>query len=230
MSGFQAAIFDLDGVLVDSAKAHFVAWRQLADELGIAFTEHDNEALKGLDRTASLRAILALGGRALADDTMAALAERKNRYYLDLVERMSPADQLPGAEALACLARASGLKCALASASRNAPLLLARVGLAPLFDFVADAGTIPRSKPAPDIFLACSAALGVAPAACLAFEDAAAGVEAINAAGMFAVGIGDPRILVGARITFPDTAAVDLPALLRASPTASGFTQDQTRG
>ena len=215
MSRFQAAIFDLDGVLVDSAKAHFVAWRRLAGELGIAFTEHDNEALKGLDRIASLRTILALGRRAVADDAMAALAARKNGYYLDLVTQMSPADQLPGADALVRLARASGLKCAVASASRNARLLLERVGLAPLFDFVADSGAVARGKPAPDIFLACSAALGVAPAACLAFEDAAAGIEAIVAAGMFPVGIGDPVILKGARITFPSTSAVDLPALLR---------------
>ena len=216
MSGFQAAIFDLDGVLVDSAKAHFVAWRRLADELGIAFTEHDNEALKGLDRMASLRTILALGRQAVADDAMAALAARKNGYYLDMIRHMSPADQLPGAEDLVRSARASGLKCAVASASRNAPLLLERVGLAPQFDFVADAGAVACGKPAPDIFLACSAAFGVAPAACLAFEDAAAGIEAIIAAGMFAVGIGDPAILKEARITFPNTSAVDLPALLRA--------------
>jgi len=216
MSGFQAAIFDLDGVLVDSAKAHFVAWRRLADELGIVFTEHDNEALKGLDRITSLRTILALGGRTVADDEMAKLAARKNGYYLDMIRQMSPADQLPGADALVRSARASHLKCAVASASRNAPLLLERSGLGPLIDFVADPGAIARGKPAPDIFLACSAALGVDPVACLAFEDAAAGIEAIVAAGMFAVGIGDPEILKGARITFPTTSAVDLAALLQA--------------
>jgi beta-phosphoglucomutase len=216
VSRFQAAIFDLDGVLVDSAKAHFVAWRRLAGELGIAFTKHDNEMLKGLDRMASLRTILALGGQDIADDEMATLAARKNGYYLDLISRMSPADQLPGAKALVRSAKARGLKCAVASASRNAPKLLERVGLAPLLDFVADSGAVARGKPAPDIFLACSAALGVQPAACIAFEDAAAGIEAILAAGMFAVGIGDPAILNGAMITFPDTSVVDLPALLRA--------------
>ena len=214
MTPFEAAIFDLDGVLVDSAKAHFVAWKRLADELGIAFNEHDNEALKGLDRMASLRTILALGSRTVSDDETVELAARKNGYYLDIISRMSPADQLPGAKALVRSAKARGLKCAVASASRNAPLLLERVGLAPLFDFVADSGAVARGKPAPDIFLACSTALEVPPAACLAFEDAAAGIEAILAAGMFAVGIGDPAILKGARITFPDTLAVDLPALL----------------
>lgn len=214
MSRFKAAIFDLDGVLVDSARAHFIAWRRLAHELGIAFTERDNEALKGLDRMASLRTILALGDQDLAEDELAALAERKNLDYLDIVNRMSAADQLPGAEKLVRSAKAKGLGCAVASASRNARLLLERVGLLSLFDYVADAGAVARGKPAPDIFLDCSSALGVTPAECLAFEDAVAGIAAIKAAGMFAVGIGDPKILDGARIVFPNTSAVDLAALM----------------
>ncbi|HJP69186.1 MAG TPA: beta-phosphoglucomutase [Sphingomicrobium sp.] len=214
MSRFKAAIFDLDGVLVDSAKAHFIAWQRLAHELGIVFTERDNEALKGLDRLASLRTILALGGHNLAEDELAALAQRKNLDYLKIVNRMSATDQLPGAEKLVRSAKTNGLSCAVASASRNARLLLERVDLLYLFDYVADAATVARGKPAPDIFLDCSSALGVAPAECLAFEDAVAGIAAIKAAGMYAVGIGDPKILDGATITFPTTSAVDLPALL----------------
>lgn len=214
MSRFQAAIFDLDGVLVDSAKAHFLSWARLARELGIPFTQEDNEALKGIDRMGSLERILAIGGQRYSDEEMAELARRKNAHYLELVMSMSPTDQLPGAEALVREARLRGLKCAVASASRNAPLLLKRVGLAPLFDFIADAGAVARGKPAPDIFLACSNALGVAPNACLAFEDAAAGIEAILAAGMFAIGIGDPAILAHANITFPAASAVDLAGLL----------------
>jgi beta-phosphoglucomutase len=201
--------------LVDSAKAHFAAWRRLADELGIAFSEEDNEALKGVDRMGSLRMILALGARDASGEEMAALAARKNGYYLDAVSKMSAADQLPGAETLVCSARAAGLRCAVASASRNAPLLLKQVGMTTLFEFVAVAGLVARGKPAPDLFLACSDALGAAPVECLAFEDAAAGIEAIVAAGMVAVGIGDPAALRGARVTFPATSAVDLPALLR---------------
>jgi beta-phosphoglucomutase len=214
MSRFHAAIFDLDGVLADSAIAHYAAWRRLADELGIAFTPHDNEALKGVDRMGSLRRILALGGQARSDAEMLALAARKNGYYLEAITHMSPADLLPGAEPLVRAAKAAGLGCAVASVSRNAPLLLDRLGIAPLFDFVADAGAIPRGKPAPDIFLACAAALGVAPAACLGFEDAVAGIEAIRAAGMYAVGIGDAAMLKEAAIVYPTTAAVDLAALL----------------
>jgi HAD superfamily hydrolase (TIGR01509 family) len=127
---------------------------------------------------------------------------------------MSPADLLPGAEALVHSAKAAGLACAVASASRNAPLLLDRLGIAPLFDFVADAGAIAQGKPAPDIFLACAAALHVGPSDCIGFEDAAAGITAIRAAGMYAVGIGDAAVLAEADIVYPTTAAVDLGALL----------------
>jgi beta-phosphoglucomutase len=214
MSRFAAAIFDLDGVLADSATAHYAAWRRLADELGIVFTQHDNEALKGVDRMGSLRHILAIGNRTLPEDEMAALATRKNGYYLEAVADMSPADLLPGAEALVRAAKARGLRCAVASASRNAPMLLDRLGIAPLFDFVADAGAIANGKPAPDIFLACSDALDADPANCIGFEDAAAGILAIRAAGMFAVGIGAADVLVGADIVYPTTAAVDLDSLL----------------
>lgn len=215
MKRFDAAIFDLDGVLADSAAAHFIAWKRIADALGIAFDESANEALKGVDRMGSLRHILALGGRTIAEAEMAAIAARKNGYYLEAVARMTPADLLPGAERLVLDAKAAGLRCAVASASRNAPALLDRLGIASRFDFIADAGAIARSKPAPDIFLACAEALGVKPDRAVGFEDAAAGVEAIRAAGMFAVGIGDPRVLDRADLVYPSTAAVDLAALLR---------------
>lgn len=214
MTRFKAAIFDLDGVLADSAVAHFAAWRRIADSLGIAFTERDNEALKGVDRMGSLRHILALGDVSLPPEQCEALAARKNGYYLDAVTLMGPDDVLPGARQLVTDARTAGLLCAVASASRNAPLLLDRLALTPLFDFVADAGAIGNPKPAPDIFLACAAALGVAPAAAIGFEDAAAGIAAIKAAGMMAVGIGDPHQLAQADIVYRSTADVDLAALL----------------
>lgn len=210
----RAAIFDLDGVLADSARAHFAAWQRIAHGLGIAFDEADNEALKGVDRMGSLRHILALGDVELSDDEMAVLAARKNGHFLDAVAAMGPADVLPGAARLLADARGAGLRCAVASASRNALLLLDRIGIADQFDYVADAGQIARPKPAPDIFLACAEALGVAADEAIGFEDAAAGVAAIKAAGMFAVGIGDPAVLAQADIVYPSTAAVDLAALL----------------
>ncbi len=215
MSRFDAAIFDLDGVLADSANAHYAAWKRLADELSIAFDERDNEALKGIDRMGSLRHILESGGRVVDSAEMEALAARKNGYYLEAVASMSSADLLPGATRLVDAARSAGLRCAVASASRNAPRLLARLGIAGMFDFVADAGAIAYPKPAPDIFLACAEALGVAPARSIGFEDAAAGIVAIRAAGMFAVGIGDAVVLSGGDMVFSSTAEVDLAAILR---------------
>jgi beta-phosphoglucomutase len=218
---FRAAIFDLDGVLVDSARLHFVAWKRIADELGIAFDEHDNEALKGVDRMGSLDHILALGDVSLDLPAREDLAARKNGYYLDALATMSDADILPGATALLANARAAGLSLGIASASRNATMVLERAGLLGSIDFVADAAKVARSKPAPDIFLACAAGLGVAPTACVGFEDAAAGVTAIKAADMVAIGIGDSGTLAEADLVFASTAAVDLGRVLRLAPTSS---------
>ncbi len=220
MSGslpYRAAIFDLDGVLVDSARLHFVAWKRLADELGIAFDAEDNEALKGVDRMGSLDHILRLGGVTLDLPAREALAARKNGFYLDALTSMGEADVLPGARRLLADARAVGLAIGVASASRNAVTVLDRAGLSDAIDFVADAAAA-RSKPAPDIFLACATALGVPPAACVGFEDAAAGVEAIKVAGMAAIGIGDRATLAKADLIFATTDAVDLATVLAFRP------------
>jgi beta-phosphoglucomutase len=214
MSRFDAILFDLDGVLADSATAHYAGWKRLADELGIAFTEQDNEALKGVDRMGSLRHILALGGRSVTEAEMLGMAARKNGYYLEAVARMTPADLLPGALELVGLAKRRGLRCGVASASRNAPLLLDRLGVAALFDVIADAGAVAHPKPAPDIFLACADTLRIDPARCIGVEDAAAGVTAIKAAGMYAIGVGDPAILAEADLVYPTTATIDLDAVL----------------
>ena len=216
--GFRAAIFDLDGVLVDSARLHFVAWKRIADELGIAFDEQDNEALKGVDRMGSLAHILALGGVSLDLAAREQLAARKNGYYLDALATMSDTDILPGASDLLAQARTAGLSLGVASASRNATMVLERANLLHAIDFVADAAKVARSKPAPDIFLACAAGLDVAPVDCVGFEDAAAGVIAIKAANMVAIGIGDSAILAEADRVFASTAAVDLDQVLRLAP------------
>jgi len=218
---FRAAIFDLDGVLVDSARLHFVAWKRIADELGVPFGEHDNEALKGVDRMGSLDHILTLGGLRLDVTAKEELAARKNGYYLDALATMTDADVLPGAISLLSRARTAGLLLGIASASRNATMVLERAGLSGAVDFVADAARVARSKPAPDIFLACATALGVAPADSVGFEDAAAGVSAIKAAGMIAIGIGANDILAEADLVFESTAMVDLDRVLRLSPHAS---------
>lgn len=209
-----AAIFDLDGVLADSAVLHYAAWKQLADDLGIAFDETANEALKGVDRMGSLRLLLALGGLRASEAEMAAMADTKNVHFLRLIAQVGPADLLPGAARLIIKARAAGLKLAVASSSRNAGALLARLQIADCFDYVANAAAIANPKPAPDIFLACAQALGVEPACCIGFEDAAAGVDAIRAAGMFSVGIGDTRTLERAHLVFASSEAVDFPTVL----------------
>lgn len=213
MTRFRAAIFDLDGVLVDSARLHFIAWKRVADELGIAFDEAANEDLKGVDRMGSLDLILARGGVVLPLAEREAIAARKNDHYLEAVAEMTPADQLPGAAKLVADLRAAGLGCALASASRNAPLVLERVGLANAFDFIADPA-IMAPKPAPDLFVAGATALGVPVGDCIGFEDAAAGVMAIKSADMRAIGIGDPVVLSAADLVFPSTDAVDLRTVL----------------
>jgi len=146
------------------------------------------------------------------------LAARKNGYYLDALATMSDADILPGATALLAAARAAGLSLGVASASRNATMVLERAGLLGSIDFVADAAKVARSKPAPDIFLACAAGLCIAPAACVGFEDAVAGVTAIKAADMVAIGIGDAAILAEAGLVFASTAAVDLDRVLASGP------------
>lgn len=216
-----AAIFDLDGVLADSAVMHFAAWKRLADDLGIAFDKAANEALKGVDRMGSLRLLLALGDRTASPTEMQAMADVKNAYFVEMIGRATPADLLPGAERLLAEARAAGLKLAVASASRNAPALLTKLSIAERFDFIADAGAIANPKPAPEIFLTCADALGVDPARCIGFEDAAAGIEAIRAARMFAVGIGDAQSLARAHIIYRNTEAVDLAAVLARSAAVS---------
>jgi beta-phosphoglucomutase len=186
----SAVIFDLDGVLTDTAVAHFRAWKKLADELGIPFDEAANEALKGVDRMGSLDLILRRGGVVLSETERQALATRKNASYQAEIANFMPDELFPGAEAALDAVRAVGLGIGLASSSQNAPFLIRRLGIADKFDAVADASRISRSKPDPEIFLAVAAQLGIAPGACLGVEDAAAGIAAIKAAGMAALAVG----------------------------------------
>lgn len=206
----QAVIFDLDGVIADTAVMHDAAWKQLAAEIGIGFDDSLGERLKGVDRRGSLDILLESAGRSCSEAEKETLAARKNEYYRERIEHFGPDDLLPGARHAVESVRRAGLKVALASASRNAPLLLQRLGIADLFDHVVDAGRISRSKPDPEIFLAAARALGVMPEACLGVEDAAAGIASIHAAGMRAVGIGQAQALAGAELVLPGIAAFDI--------------------
>jgi alpha,alpha-trehalose phosphorylase len=207
---FEAVVFDLDGVLADTAGVHERAWRRLAEEIDVPLADDIGERLKGVDRRASLEIVLEGAKRHFSEAERDALAARKNAYYRECIERFSPDDLLPGARQAVQSVRASGLKTALASASRNASLLLARLGIADLFDYVVDANGIRRSKPDPEIFLAAAAGLGIAPGACLGIEDAAAGIAGILAAGMTSVGIGSREALGDAHVVLPDMTAFDI--------------------
>ncbi|MES2263076.1 MAG: beta-phosphoglucomutase [Pseudomonadota bacterium] len=212
MSRYQAVIFDLDGVLTDTAHYHYLAWQRLADTLGVPFDAAFNEHLKGIDRMGSLELILGEAAGSYTAREKLALAERKNRDYVELIATMSPADLLPGAVAALDACRAASMKIGLASVSRNAFTVLDRLGIRDKFDYVVDAAKIAQGKPDPEIFLKAASELGVAPRACLGVEDAVAGVAAIKAAGMVALGVGRPDVLIRADIVIPGLDHFELAA------------------
>ncbi len=209
-SEFDALIFDLDGVLADTAHLHHAAWTRLAGELGLPWDDGIGEKLKGVDRAASLEIVLGAAASKYTSAQKHEFAERKNGYYRAAIATFSAKDLLPGAQATLLAARAAGLKIALASASRSALELVQRMGVAEFFDHVVDSATIAKAKPDPEIFQRAAAALGVDPARCLGIEDAQAGVAAIKTAGMAALGIGDVNTLTQADAVLPDLARFDL--------------------
>ena len=184
----QGVIFDLDGVLTDTADFHYLGWKQLADEEGIPFSWEANEAMRGLPRRDSLLHIL--GNRPATEEQIQDMMERKNRYYLELIKEMTPANLLPGVLPLLKELRATGIKVALGSSSKNADLVIRRLGIVDQLDAIADGYSVERPKPAPDLFLHAADLLHLAPEQCMVVEDAGAGVEAALAAGMWAVGLG----------------------------------------
>lgn len=183
-------LFDLDGVLIDTAQYHFLAWQRMAAELGIHFGEAENEQLKGVSRAESLNRILAWGGKTLSDAEKQHWMTLKNDWYLELVRGMPADDYLPGAHEFLRASRAAGIKVALGSASKNAPLILERLGWIPLFDALVDGNVVTASKPDPEVFLEGARRLGLKPEECVVFEDSEAGVEAARRGGMKVVGIG----------------------------------------
>ncbi|MDQ3291366.1 MAG: beta-phosphoglucomutase [Bacteroidota bacterium] len=199
----KACIFDLDGVLVDTAVYHYQAWKRLANDLGFDFSEHQNEQLKGVSRMRSLELILGWGGvtKTLAEQTE--LATRKNQWYVEMINRMQPTEILPGAKEFLQATKAAGLKTALGSASKNSATILERVGLLPFFDAIVDGNHVTASKPDPEVFLKGAEALNTDPAECAVFEDAIAGIQAAKAGGMKVVGIGSPEVLAGADLVIP---------------------------
>lgn len=187
-------IFDLDGVLTDTAEYHYRGWKRLADEEGIPFERADNEALRGIPRRESL--MLILKGRAYPEEKILEMMDRKNKYYLQFINEVTPKDLLPGARELLEEIRVAGLKSALGSASKNAPDVVRRLGIAGLLEAISDGSSVERQKPAPDLFLHAAKQLNLKPDECVVVEDAAAGIEAAIAGGFHSVGLG-PRERVG---------------------------------
>lgn len=185
-------LFDLDGVIVDTARYHFQAWHELAEELGFDFTEEEGEKTKGVSRMASLDIVLRVGGmeRRFSDEEKVRLADRKNTRYRQLIGAMTPDEILPGVVDFLTDVRRHGVKVVLGSASKNAGVILDRCKLRELFDEVVDGTEVTHAKPDPEVFLRGAEKARVAPAECVVFEDAEAGIEAATRAGMRSVGVG----------------------------------------
>jgi len=191
----KAAIFDLDGVIIDTAHYHYIAWKRLASEFGIILTPAHNELLKGVSRIRSLEIILALGNIELPEEQKEQLAEKKNKWFVEYIESIRPEEIFPGVTELIRSLRNRNIKVGLASSSKNAPRVIELLGIGRDFDTLVDGTMITHSKPDPEIFLLAAHKLGVAASDAVVFEDAEAGVEAALAAGMKCVGVGSSEQL-----------------------------------
>ena len=199
----KGCIFDLDGVVVDTARYHYLAWKRLAEGLGFVFTEENNERLKGVSRMASLDILLEVGNLTLPDPEKQVLAAQKNQWYLEYIMTMTPDDILPGVLPFIEKIRSIGLGIALGTASRNARTILKQIDMSLAFDSIVDGNRVTRAKPDPEVFLIAAADLKLKPDQCLVFEDAIAGVEAAHNGGMKCIGVGKPEILTKADRIIP---------------------------
>lgn len=185
-------IFDLDGVITDTAEFHYLAWKRMADEDNIPFTREDNEALRGVSRRESLNRILK--GAPISEERAEGLMRRKNDYYQAYLEDITPRNRLPGVTALLDAAKAAGIKLGIGSASRNAKVVLERLGLFDYFEAIGDGDSVVHTKPAPDLFLWTAGRMNVSPPQAVVFEDAEAGIDAALAGGFWTVGVGASNI------------------------------------
>lgn len=193
-------VFDLDGVITDTAKFHYIAWKELGHELGIEIDLQFNEQLKGISRMDSLERILVHGGREndFTAEQKEELAAKKNQHYVTLLQKLTPEDLLPGVKDFLDQAQALGIPCAIASASKNAPFILEKLGVIDEFDAIVDPATLTKGKPDPEIFIKACELIHVAPGDAIGFEDAQAGIQGIKGAGMYAVGVSTGEALDGA--------------------------------
>ena len=197
-------IFDLDGVIVDTAKYHFIAWKNLANTLGIHFSEEENEQLKGVSRVKSLEKILAWGNKTISKTQFQELMTKKNEEYLKYIDKMDKSEILPDVEKTLHYLISKQQHIALGSASKNAKPILEKVGLLHMFQVIVDGNEVTKAKPNPEVFLKGAEALGALPKDCIVFEDSVSGVEAANRAGMLSIGIGSKEVLGHANFVFKD--------------------------
>lgn len=197
-------IFDLDGVIVDTAKYHYLAWKKLANHLGFEFTKEQNELFKGVSRKRCLEILLEIGNRKATQEEFDTWMVEKNVDYLKYIENMDASEILPDVPRVLEFLKNNNIPIALGSASKNAQPILEKVGLLHYFDTIVDGNNVTKAKPDPEVFLLAARQLGVNPEACIVFEDAVAGVEAANAAKMISIGIGDEKVLFEAQLNFND--------------------------
>lgn len=200
MATIKGFLFDLDGVIVDTAKFHFKAWHRLAQDLGIDFSEAENEQLKGVSRKESLEKILEWGQISLSPEEFERRMAQKNDWYLEFVHEMGKEEALPGAKEFLQLTAHLKLAIGLGSASKNAQLILDQLAITPMFQTIIDGTRVSKSKPDPEVFLLGAQELGIAPESIVVFEDSLAGIEAARRGGFRTVGIGNPDILQDAEI------------------------------
>ncbi len=209
----KGCIFDMDGVIVDTAHYHYLSWKEITDDWGFDFTPKANEILKGVSRTESLRLILELAGLEKSEEEKTALCVEKNDWYRQSISNMTADDALPGILPFIEELKAAGLKVALGSASKNARHLLTLMGLSHHFDGMVDGNDLTRSKPDPQVFLLAAEAMDLLPSECIVIEDAAKGIAAAQAAGMRTVGIGEVEYLGAADLVLSSTSLLSLPFL-----------------
>lgn len=203
-------IFDLDGVIVDTAKYHYLAWKKLANELGFEFTEEQNELFKGVSRKRCLEILLEIGNVSATQNQFDTWMVDKNIDYLAYIEKMDASEILPDVPQVLEYLKKKDIPIALGSASKNAKPILEKVGLLPYFDSIVDGNSVTKAKPDPEVFLIAAKNLGVEPNNCVVFEDAVAGIQAANAADMLSIGIGDSAILFEAKHNFKDFTEMDV--------------------
>ena len=191
MNTYKGLLFDLDGVIVDTAKYHYLAWKELAKELEIPFTEKDNERLKGVSRMASFEIILEIGGRSMSQTEKEACCAKKNEIYVEYIKKLKDDEILPGVKNFLTDAREKGYRTALGSASKNSPMILERLGITKLFDAVIDGTKTSKAKPDPEIYQKACESLGIQPEYCMAFEDAPGGILSAHQAGMHVIMVPD---------------------------------------